>query len=131
MQTQSKAKSYKIIAAIILAIVAAVLYYNFNPELVKLFPPCIFKTVTGLKCPGCGSQRAVHYLLHFDIVNAFFRNPLLVLSLPYMLVGFLIEYTRIGKDYPKLKKVLFGKIAAYSAFAITTVYWITRNIFDF
>ena len=38
---------------------------------------------TGLLCPGCGSLRALHQLLHGHWETAFRFNPLLVASLPF------------------------------------------------
>lgn len=67
----------------VLGVVALVLLYAFSPAEVSLFPRCIFLTLTGYECPGCGSQRAIHSLLHLRISEAFGYNPLLVLSLPY------------------------------------------------
>lgn len=121
----------KILTAVAILSIAAIFYYKFNPELVKLFPPCLFKSITGYKCPGCGTQRALHYLLHFDVWNAFLKNPMMVIALPYLIVGLVYEYTPLKYRYPNLRKVLFGRIAIYISFVVVVVYWITRNIFDF
>ena len=40
---------------------------------------CPFKFVTGLPCPGCGGTRAVMALLHGQILEAIYLNPLSVL----------------------------------------------------
>lgn len=42
---------------------------------------CPSLAVFGLFCPGCGSQRAVHSLLHGEFGAAVAYNPLLVLIL--------------------------------------------------
>ena len=47
-------------------------------------PPCPVWWLTGLYCPGCGSTRALHGLMHFDLAAAWAMNPLLVLSLPFI-----------------------------------------------
>ena len=44
-------------------------------------PPCPFRALTGLYCPGCGSTRCLHALAHLDLADAMAMNPLLVLSL--------------------------------------------------
>lgn len=44
-------------------------------------PPCPFRTLTGLYCPGCGSTRCLHALAHLDLTGALAMNPLLVASL--------------------------------------------------
>jgi hypothetical protein len=61
--------------------------FFFNPQQHAFYPFCLFHRMTGLLCPGCGSLRAVHELLHGDLVGALRYNPLLVASLP--LAGFL------------------------------------------
>jgi hypothetical protein len=67
------------ILATITAALAAVLY-RFDPDKCSFYPICLFHSTTGLLCPGCGSLRALHQLLHGNIVAAFRFNPLLVLG---------------------------------------------------
>lgn len=66
-------------------LVLCALTYFLDPNQVNLFPPCPFAYFTGLYCPGCGSLRSLHSLLHADFLRAFSYNPLLVLSLPAFL----------------------------------------------
>ncbi|MGV3560560.1 DUF2752 domain-containing protein [Larkinella arboricola] len=103
------------------------IYGWFNPADVSFFPPCPFKLLTGLECPGCGSQRCLHQLMHGHIRQAFAYNPLLVLSLPYLLLGFLLEYTPLGRKQPELHRRLYGKTASWLVFGVVIVYWIGRN----
>ena len=46
------------------------------------FPRCPFHAVTGLWCPGCGTLRAVHDVLHGHVLAGVGRNPLLVVLAP-------------------------------------------------
>src|SRR5688572_26415576 len=50
------------------AIVGSLLYFYVNPSTSVLFPRCLFFSITSLHCPGCGSQRAIHELLHGNIL---------------------------------------------------------------
>jgi hypothetical protein len=59
------------------------LFYG-DPRSSPVFPPCPFRWVTGLYCPGCGSLRAAHSLLHGQVREALSMNPLLVLSIPLL-----------------------------------------------
>ena len=61
---------------------ALVLLYLFNPVEHGFFPKCVFHSLTGLDCPGCGGLRATHQLLHGNIVGAVQLNPLFVMLLP-------------------------------------------------
>jgi hypothetical protein len=40
------------------------------------FTVCLFKALTGLPCPACGSTRAVGHLAHADFAGALAMNPL-------------------------------------------------------
>lgn len=60
---------------------AAILFW-FDPSHYHFYPTCLFYRTTGLMCPGCGSLRALHQLLHGNLAAAFRFNPLLVLALP-------------------------------------------------
>jgi hypothetical protein len=69
-------------SSIALCAVGAVIFFLFDPTKVAIFPPCVFHQITGLDCPGCGAQRALHQLLHGNIVAAIRLNAMFVLSLP-------------------------------------------------
>ena len=63
-----------VIALTIVAITC--FYYVFNPAEFHFGLPCLFKSVTGLDCWGCGGQRAFHQLLHGNFREAFHLNAL-------------------------------------------------------
>ncbi len=46
--------------------------------------PCIFYTVTGLRCPGCGNSRAALALLRLDVKAALGYNMLFPLEFFYI-----------------------------------------------
>jgi hypothetical protein len=52
------------------------------------YPPCPVRALTGLYCPGCGSLRAVHALAHGDVLSALDLNALFVVSVPFMVGGY-------------------------------------------
>ena len=58
------------------------LFFRFNPNEHPFFPQCAFHTVSGLECPGCGGQRALHQLLHGNLGLALRQNALVILLLP-------------------------------------------------
>ena len=65
-----------------LCAVGLLVFFLFDPTKVSIFPPCVFHQLTGLDCPGCGAQRALHQLLHGHIIPALRLNAMFVLSLP-------------------------------------------------
>ena len=115
--------------AIILVTILAILYRTYNPIGNVYFPKCPFREFTGLKCPVCGSQRAVHYLLNFDILNATKENVILVLSLPYILTGLVFDLLKQPNGVIlKWRKRLFGQKAIFLVLTIIIAFWILRNI---
>lgn len=65
-----------------LTVLGGAVLYGFEPGRYGIYPVCLFHQTTGLLCPGCGSLRALHQLLHGHLAAAFHLNPLLVVSLP-------------------------------------------------
>ncbi|SRR6266496_94704 len=69
-----------------LTILAASIYlFVFEPGKSGFFPFCPFRALTGLNCPGCGTTRCLHQLLHGNLIAAFKFNPLFVIALPFLL----------------------------------------------
>jgi hypothetical protein len=56
----------------------------FDPARSMFYPTCQFHRLTGLNCPGCGAQRALHELLHGHFLAAARNNALLLLLLPVL-----------------------------------------------
>lgn len=50
------------------------------------FPPCPFRLLTGLYCPGCGGLRMTHDLLHGDFAAAAVDNVFILVGLPLLLL---------------------------------------------
>lgn len=75
----------KNLIAVALAGVAAFFLWRVHPEESELVPRCLFLQGTGLYCSGCGSLRAIHYLLQGELVQAWTMNALTVLLLPGLL----------------------------------------------
>jgi len=61
----------------------------FDPATSGIFPPCPVHYLTGWFCPGCGSLRAIHQLLHGHLRAAWAMNPLTVVLLPFLSYGLL------------------------------------------
>jgi len=90
--------------------------YVIDPHQSSLLPPCPFKTVTGWNCPGCGSTRAVHLLLHGRVGDALDRNILMVASIPILIVMLLRPAITRQQWVP------------WISFATLILYGIARNI---
>jgi len=125
-------KGYKIglgAAIIVMLIAALYIFYIIDPETHSLFPKCPFLLATGLECPGCGSQRAIHQLLHLNLIAALRYNAFMVLVLPYIFLGVYLQYLGGKIRHPKLEKLFFGRWSALIVLILVIVYWIVRNLF--
>ena len=106
-----------------------VIYKFFNPVENGYFPKCPFRTLTGFKCPGCGSQRAIHHLLNFNLTGAVHENVLLVISIPYLVTGFIFDMIKNpGPSVVKWRKRLFGTKAIFIVLTVIILFWVCRNI---
>ena len=76
-----------------------------NPETKNIFPVCGFYAATGLYCPGCGMTRALHSVIHGDIIRAFQFNALLVVVLPILMYFYVwwMTWAFTGRELPSLK----------------------------
>jgi len=91
-----------------------------------MFPKCSFYVMTGWKCPGCGSQRAFHYLLHGQFVESFRQNPLLWVGTLYILVTQLMKFS---PRFDSLREKLTGLWACVAWLLGIIAFWILRNVF--
>lgn len=103
-------------------------FYIFNPAQHSFFFPCPFKLITGYHCPGCGSQRAIHQLLHGDVISALRYNPLMVLSLPILIYGLGITAWNFIYETQYRVKLFYNSAFIYGYFGLVVFYWAFRNI---
>ena len=122
-----KKKIFLFAAIGLLLVVGVAVLYLFNPSMNAFFPRCFFYSFTGLKCPGCGSQRAIHHLLHLDFAKAFSQNALVMFLIPYIVLGIYFSFGG-GERFPHVEKILFGRSAAIVLFIIIVAYWVLRNV---
>ncbi|SFR50127.1 Protein of unknown function [Robiginitalea myxolifaciens] len=102
------------------------LYYFWNPE-GGAFPACPFERLTGLFCTGCGSQRALHDLLHGDIAGSFGHNLLFPPAI-LLLVGHFGNRILYVKGKSLWKSPLDGRYAPAILLGVVLVFTVLRNI---
>ena len=116
-----------IVLAVIGAILAANIFYFFDPSSSGWVIKCPFKAMTGFDCPSCGNQRLVHALLHGKFIEAFYCNPFTMLSIPYLIPVFLTLKSK--KGFPlKVRNVVQAPIVLYIYAGLACVWWVLRNI---
>jgi len=106
--------------------IGATYLFIFEPGKTGFFPACPFRMLTGFTCPGCGSTRGLHRLLHGDIISALEFNPLMVLSLPFLLYA-LVRYTAAAVSGRPLQRHNLDAKYIWMLFGVIMSFWIFRN----
>ncbi len=100
--------------------------YEFNPAQFGFYPICLFHSTTGLLCPGCGSLRAMHQMLHGNLPTALHCNLLLVLSVP-LVAGFGARFSYLRmRQKPFMPRIRPGWL--YAATVVLLVFAVLRNL---
>ncbi len=121
-------KYLKLLPGLLVIVILALLYFEYSPVENILFPKCPLYATTGIYCPGCGSQRATHALLHLDIAGVLRSN---VLFLPAVVVVLQHVFARFMRNYmqkPQYKSLLDNPKAAWIVLAVVIIFFVLRNI---
>lgn len=121
-------RSLVIVLVIAALMVLGFIYYALDPSASSVFPRCAFLSLTGYKCPGCGSQRAIHALLHGDVAGAFRFNALLFIAIPWIALCLFAESQRVRN--PRLYARLNAPLLIWLFLALVLIWWLLRNIFN-
>lgn len=126
-------KKYRIFRAAILFCIAvlfllgAVYLYNHNPEVIP-FIPCVFYSITGFYCPGCGAGRASYALLHGEFYQAFRYNPLMIFVMLFLAVYFIarsLDWVITGGNH--IDRHISDKLLCW-LLVLILLYGVLRNI---
>lgn len=116
---------FTLITLIILA--TFIILFNYNPATSDLYPPSPFRAFTGLYCPGCGTLRGLHQLLHGHVITAFGLNPLMIISLPFLICSYL-NYGWKAFTGKNLLDIFVPSQWIWFLLQAIIAYWIVRNI---
>lgn len=101
-----------------------VVYREFDPAMSVFFPKCPIYATTGLQCPSCGIQRAMHLMLHGSFVEAFRYNWYLLLVFPYVALIVVAELFSVEK----LRRVLYSNPVLIAYLVSYFLWFALRNI---
>lgn len=111
---------------VMLLMVLASVYYFIDPMEVRWMPRCIWKVATGTDCPGCGSQRMAHALMHGDFSTALHANAYAFCMLP-LIVGLVwLEFSR--ERHPRLYRLVHAPAVIWALGISVLVWWVVRNL---
>jgi hypothetical protein len=110
------------------SMIGGMILYVFDPEKTNIFIKCMFFSYTGYYCPSCGLTRALHKLLHFEVLNAIRYN---VFSILVVIIFVWINYYFVNCLILKRKcemEIKLGINFLKGFVAFTVLYTIFRNI---
>lgn len=110
-------------AAALSALLAAIWFFDPSEGSFP-FPRCPFKWLTGWDCPGCGSTRALHSLLHGRIGEALEFNAALVAGVPLAVAALVADRT----GGPRLRRALLSPAAVAAVLALAIGWTLFRNL---
>lgn len=89
-----------------------------NPN--SVFPPCLFRLLTGWNCPACGGLRMTHDLLHGHVAAAATDNVFLLVGIP--LLAAWIMLCRYRRDAASPTPTIVAVVI------VTLVWTVLRNL---
>ena len=111
----------------LLGSVCVAVLYALDPRETGNYPVCVFLTLTGCYCPGCGTLRALHRLLYGDFVTALGYNSLVVLSLPVIAYSYATGALRAcGMRAPR--PISVHAWWTWALLAGAAAFWVLRNL---
>ncbi|MGA1977127.1 MAG: DUF2752 domain-containing protein [Bacteroidales bacterium] len=126
----------KLYALLSVALLAGYIWFFYDlavdPEGADNSPGvCLFKSVTGIPCPSCGSTRAIIALFHGDVVKSLSLNPIgLLLAMimtvtPFWLIyDFLTHKKTLLDRYRQAEAILRKPIVAFPLIILVILNWI-------
>jgi hypothetical protein len=113
------------------------LYFTYKEAITENSTLCLFRKVTGIPCPACGTTHSIIYIIHGHLLEAFKANPLGFV----MFISILVFPVWIGFDitsnqksfylfYNKLELFFKKKWVAVFAILFILLLWIV-NIYKY
>lgn len=112
----------------VIVLFLCVTYYFVNPSSTSHLIQCPWRMCTGTLCPACGSQRALHAIMHGHLLEALRYNYFFVISIPYALVAVLVSWYNVNHSLDWLKRLAFHPYVLYAYIVAFMAWWILRNL---
>lgn len=103
-------------------------YYYIDTSKVAFPLHCVWNDLTGTDCPSCGTQRALHSLMHCRIKEALSYNIFFVISVPYALLAVISTWYNYHGLFDRVKTYIFRSYILKLYVILFFSWWIVRNI---
>ena len=115
-----------LLVALSVPAVATVLYFC-DPAGAPVWAQCPFHLISGLHCPGCGSIRALHALVHGEVAAALGFNALAMTALPFLAWPWLSNVS-LALRGRRLPEPVLPRWVGWGVLAVVLAFWVLRNI---
>jgi len=109
-------------------VILSLLYFFYPAADSNFYPKCIFYSITGFDCPGCGSQRAASALLHGRIMDALDYNILFVLLIPFVFYSAFVFSWNVFTRKKITQNIFYSPVFVKTILFLVLVFWVSRNI---
>lgn len=110
------------------AVAAMCIYLYFVDPTDGPAAQCMLRRLTGYDCPGCGTQRALHALLHGHPAEAWRYNPAALPAIALAALYAAVEM--LPGRMPRLERLLMRPAFIYTLAAAIVAWWILRNVYS-
>ena len=104
--------------------------YELIKGLLYKKPPCIFRTVTGFYCPGCGGTRSLLALLRGDVIHSLWYHPF-VLYFLISILAFAYRYVKVRVYEENTEKALLPNWVYYCGVVLVVINCVVKNVMKF
>jgi hypothetical protein len=122
---------YLLLAFGLLAGYGWIIWFSFHSTLNHTYSACIFKSVTGIACPSCGSTRSVVLLSQGNITDAILLNPIgpfmavIMLIAPFWLFyDTIFKKDSLYKSYRTSENIIKTKWVAITLIILLLLNWL-------
>jgi hypothetical protein len=103
------------------------------PELTpEVAPPCLSRSLLGIECPGCGTARALHALLHGHLAESFWFNPALWVGSGLIVLALGLNLWPVSRRWLAerpwvIRYTAWGTLAALATWTVARNLWPIDN----
>ena len=97
-----------------------------SPVLIRLPHVCLFRTLLGISCPGCGMLHAMAALLKMDIASAWNLNPAALILAGFLGFQLLARPTALVFAQTRLSVGRISRYGSHVVYGTLFFVWICR-----
>ena len=125
MSPEKRKRRDALLKKVIVTAAVLAVYYLFV-RFTGLSIPCVFREVTGFRCPGCGVTHMAMHAARLEFGLAFRSNPLLFFMFPFFGAVLAVKLIFMPDALESNSRVY--RIGERICLGLVMVFWVVRNI---